>query len=156
MMKITEPKIAFVNEDTAETIARVAEDMKLDLKIVVFGRIPGFLEFENILAEAKDDEVTNFKHTPLKNLNDTAVIMCTSGTTGRPKGVELGHSVFLNQISRRNYNLAPHKAFIFTPLAWYSGTYTLIMSICTNATRIVLPPFEENTACQLIEKFKVL
>lgn len=154
-MTITKPKVAFVNEDVATTIARAAEGIKLDLKIVVFGQIPGFFNFESIIAEAQVEDVKNFKCTRIENPDQTAVVLSTSGTTGLPKGVALSHSCFLKQIYGTVRNLFQPNALIFTPLAWFTGTFFVIMSVCTNTPRIVPPPFEEYTACELIERYKV-
>lgn len=157
MMKITKPKMAFVNEQIAKSIVRVAEDIKLDLRIVVFGHLPNFLSLESIIAEAGPDDVKKFACTPTQNADQTAVIMCTSGTTGTPKGVALAHSVFLKQLKAQNIStFRKSYTLIFTPLAWYSGTYNVIMNLCTKTTRLVPPIFEENLACQLIEKHKVI
>lgn len=155
MFKITKPKIVFANEDTAETISKVAEDMNLDVKIVVFGKVRGFLNFESIIAEAGIHEVENFKCTPVKNPNKTAVILSTSGTTGAPKGVALAHSVYLQQMLPIHYVISQHQVLIFTSLAWYTGTLLMITTMCKKAPRLVPPPFEENIACELIEKYKV-
>ncbi|XP_046467327.2 luciferin 4-monooxygenase-like [Neodiprion pinetum] len=156
MMKTTAPKMAFVNEELATTFAAAAEEINLDLKIIVFGRVSGFFEFERIINEQENEKVENYECTPVKSSGDTAVILCTSGTSGLPKGVALSHIVLMKVQNRPALSvLQADRALIVTPQAWVTGTFTMLFTVCANATRLIPPPFDENTTCALIEKLKI-
>ncbi|XP_015521568.1 4-coumarate--CoA ligase 1 [Neodiprion lecontei] len=155
VLKITSPKMAFVNEDIATTFAEAVKETELDVKIVVLGRVPGFLAFQEVIAEQTVEEVQHYRCTPIKSSDETAVIMCTSGTSGFPKGVALTHALILNQLHTSFADVFNDTALIISCLAWISGVYSMLIAVAANSTRLLPPPFEEYTACALIEKFKI-
>ncbi|XP_046737334.1 4-coumarate--CoA ligase 1-like [Diprion similis] len=155
MLKITTPKMAFVNEEVATRFAEAAKETEIDMKVVVLGRVPGFLEFEQIITEQTVEEVQNYRCTPIKSSDETAIIMCTSGTSGSSKGVALSHAAILKQYRPSVGALINDRALVFSPLAWITGIIFMVMTVIGNATRLLPPPFEEYTACALIEKLKL-
>ena len=93
--------------------------------------------------------------------NDTAVLLYTSGTTGKPKGAELTHSnMLLNAlISRDLYRLALREenvALVSLPLFHVFGM-TVVQNalLYEGATLVMLPRFEPGAALDLIVKEKV-
>ncbi|XP_046423351.1 4-coumarate--CoA ligase 1-like [Neodiprion fabricii] len=154
MMKITTPKMAFVNEELAGIFAEAIEKMTVDIKLVTFGRRTGFLQFEKIITEQKIDEVQNYRCTPIKSSNETAVIVWTSGSSGVPKGVALPHSAILGRL--KGPAVYGANALNFTSLGWLSEVLSMLEPIVTNETRFLAPTFEEYTACALIEKLRTV
>ncbi|XP_046737329.1 4-coumarate--CoA ligase 1-like [Diprion similis] len=156
IMTITRPKMAFVNEASAVAIAQAAKEANLDMKTVVFGRVSGFPTFETIIAEPGINEVQDFRCTAIANPNETAIIMCTSGTSGFPKGVALAHTVILKTLQRDVRTASSNvKVLVFTPLAWLSGVFAMLLAVGKNSTKIVPPAFEEYTAGELLERLKI-
>ncbi|MEZ4332389.1 MAG: long-chain fatty acid--CoA ligase [Myxococcota bacterium] len=89
---------------------------------------------------------------------DTAVVLYTSGTTGKPKGAELTHSnLFLNCTVVVPRLLppsdAPHRALATLPL-FHSFGQTVIQNgmIAHGGSLTLLPRFEAEQAFQLIER----
>lgn len=41
-------------------------------------------------------ELSNFRPSEISDLNQTALVMCSSGTTGTPKGVVISHAMAIN------------------------------------------------------------
>ncbi|PMN72398.1 long-chain-fatty-acid--CoA ligase [Enterovibrio norvegicus] len=91
--------------------------------------------------------------------DDTAVILYTSGTTGQPKGAELSHSnMMTNAMSSQNLMRLEYSdtAMATLPL-FHSFGQTVIMnaSILTGATMVLVPRFEPNEVMNLIVNNKV-
>ncbi len=90
---------------------------------------------------------------------DTAVILYTSGTTGKPKGAELTHAnVLLNAMISREIlcGRTSDVHLICLPL-FHSFGQVVQMNMATfcGATQVLLPRFEPNTVLELMEREKV-
>jgi long-chain acyl-CoA synthetase len=142
-------KLLFAWGDFAEAAEKGAEAAGAECILVK----PG--EFEQLVAQ----------HEPLEELadrdeQDTAVILYTSGTTGKPKGAELTHANLrtnckiagesLGQISHEDVALGALPLF-------HSFGQTCTMNACTavGATLTMLPRFDPEKALEIIERDKV-
>src|SRR5215213_653536 len=112
-------------------------------------------EFEKLLAEQEPD--TGMAE---KSDEDTAVILYTSGTTGKPKGAELTHA-----------NLHKNSAGVSQKLGEMSGddvllgalplfhsfgqTCTMNSAVSVGATVTMLPRFDPDKALEIIERDEV-
>jgi long-chain acyl-CoA synthetase len=102
---------------------------------------------------------------PLSDLHatlptDTAVILYTSGTTGKPKGAELTHSnLFLNcsVVVPRLMPIEPHAVMIATLPLFHSFGQTAVQnaSIVAGGTITMLPRFTPEDALQIMERDRV-
>ena len=90
---------------------------------------------------------------------DTAVIVYTSGTTGKPKGAELSHSNLVQNtiLSTDLYNCSSEdKLLIVLPLFHIFALTVLMLSALYRAsTSILLPRFDAKTVLDLLEKHKI-
>jgi long-chain acyl-CoA synthetase len=98
---------------------------------------------------------------PDTNPDDTAVILYTSGTTGKPKGAELTHfNLFYNAeyMMRQTvpYPIDEHVVMAVLPL-FHSFGQTVMQNatIRGGGTIVLMPRFEPLVAAQLIHKHKV-
>ncbi len=100
--------------------------------------------------------------TPDTNADDTAVILYTSGTTGKPKGAELSHfNLFFNARNMATMpgnpvDMADARALVCLPL-FHSFGQTVLQNGVTLAggTLILMPRFEPAQAAQLIKTHKI-
>ena len=94
--------------------------------------------------------------TVLRSSEDTAVILYTSGTTGRPKGAELTHSnMTLNALTANRLfdsNAIRPDTYLVTLPLFHSFGQTLMMNagLATGATLVLLPRFEARAALDLM------
>jgi long-chain acyl-CoA synthetase len=90
---------------------------------------------------------------------DTAVILYTSGTTGRPKGAELTHSNMVHNalLANRLFGLHPHDVHLVAlPLFHSFGqSVQLNAGAATGATMVLLPRFDAGQALSLMERERV-
>ncbi len=92
--------------------------------------------------------------------SDTAVILYTSGTTGKPKGAELTHSnLFLNcaLVIPRLIPIADDTVMLATLPLFHSFGQTVIQngSIAAGATYTLLPRFTPDEAFEILERDRV-
>jgi long-chain acyl-CoA synthetase len=103
-----------------------------------------------IFAHEPDEEVAE------RDGDDTAVILYTSGTTGKPKGAELTHDNLRNNVSIAVglFDLGVGDViFGGLPLFHSFGqTCTMNAAICCGATVTLLPRFEPGKALEILER----
>jgi long-chain acyl-CoA synthetase len=99
--------------------------------------------------------------TPATDAGDTAVILYTSGTTGKPKGAELTHfSLFYNAEYMANvpvpYPREEHIAMVVLPL-FHSFGQTVMQNatIRVSGTMVLMPRFEPQRAAELVQQHRV-
>ncbi|WP_182359971.1 long-chain-fatty-acid--CoA ligase [Tomitella gaofuii] len=94
--------------------------------------------------------------TVVRSPEDTAVILYTSGTTGRPKGAELTHAnMTLNALTANRLfdsNSIRHDTYLLTLPLFHSFGQTVMMNagLATGATLVLLPRFEARAALDLM------
>src|SRR6267378_4700642 len=97
---------------------------------------------------------------PATGPDDTAVILYTSGTTGKPKGAELTHfNLFFNALasSTRVVALDPDTVALATLPLFHSFGQTVMQNapIAVGGTVVLLPRFEPKAAFDLMESHRV-
>ncbi|MFE7837790.1 long-chain fatty acid--CoA ligase [Streptomyces sp. NPDC057474] len=119
---------------------------------------PGTAEGAATLGEAVAQLSTEFESVATE-ATDTAVILYTSGTTGRPKGAELTHTnMLLNAVvCHRTFGTVNHDVHLVTLPLFHSFGQSVQMNagIGAGATLVLLPRFDATTALKLMEEEKV-
>ncbi len=110
------------------------------------------------LAEFVHGQPTTFE-TVLTAETDTAVVLYTSGTTGRPKGAELTHSNLVQNalLSVRMFGLNPSDAQLVTLPLFHSFGQSVLMNagLASGGRLVLLPRFEPGAALGTMEREQV-
>jgi len=123
--------------------------------------VPQVLAYNDIVAKGADKAdqyMTNLDGITL-DTNDTAVILYTSGTTGRPKGVMLSHrNLVSNAISGRGEEYeqrSEETQLAILPLAHAFGIVALNVMYLTGASVVMHPRFDTHTVLSAIERHHI-
>jgi long-chain acyl-CoA synthetase len=110
------------------------------------------------LAEFIHRQPTTFASAPTLE-TDTAVILYTSGTTGRPKGAELTHSNMVHNalVANRTIGQHPHDVHLVTLPLFHSFGQSVQMNngFGSRATLVLLPRFEAAAALEIMEREQI-
>jgi long-chain acyl-CoA synthetase len=142
-------KFLFAWGDFAEPAEAGAEQAGAEVILVK----PG--EFEKLLADQEPD-----RDMADTDAQDTAVILYTSGTTGKPKGAELTHSNLSKNskgVSEKLGEMSGEDVLLGAlPLFHSFGqTCTMNSAVSVGATVTMLPRFDPDKALEIIERDKV-
>jgi long-chain acyl-CoA synthetase len=141
-----EAKLLFAWHDFAEAAEAGGEEAGAEVILVK----PG--DFEELLGDQEPDREMSDREG-----DDTAVILYTSGTTGKPKGAELTHSNLLRNskgVSEKLGEMSEDDVLLGAlPLFHSFGqTCTMNSAVSVGATVTMLPRFDPDKALQIIDR----
>ncbi|XP_017763750.1 PREDICTED: 4-coumarate--CoA ligase 1-like [Eufriesea mexicana] len=155
-LTLSKPKVIFANEKSVGIVLEAAKIELCQTEMVSFGDYPGTIPFSETLKGHSKSAVVNFRCKEINDRRDTGFILCSSGTTGLPKGTQLSHEVIMNMLAlTENLDLNKQVPMWFSTLYWISGSMLTLRSIASGTKRIIAPDFDETIACEIIDKFKV-
>jgi fatty-acyl-CoA synthase len=166
--RMTPPEIAFLVSDCDATVmiaesvlAKVATavrdlEPKLETVVVAGGASDGLLGYEDLLVEEGEPA------SPVDIPNDSpALIMYTSGTTGRPKGAVLTHTNLAGQaltfLFTNGADINSDVGFIGVPLFHIAGIGNMIIGLLLGRPTVVYPlgDFDPGALLDVLEAEKV-
>ncbi|KAG7204102.1 hypothetical protein KM043_001951 [Ampulex compressa] len=156
-LSLISPKVVFANAAHAGNLVQAAKEEKLDVRVVVIGKKEGYLTLDEIIDGQSSAEVEAFTCTPAKNLRDVAVICCSSGTTGLPKGTQLSHESLVGSITPIEEARIAGEIVLWTPtIRWHYGLTLMIEAVTSYAKCILMPDSDDETLMfKYAEKYQV-
>ncbi|XP_075166533.1 uncharacterized protein LOC142238709 [Haematobia irritans] len=156
IFKTTRPKLIFCDAENYKEALAVSNHLELHAKIVIMtGKVEGVTTINDLL-ESKE-EAWAISQFPCSKLNgsETALILCSSGTTGTPKAVTCSHQALLNKIIFVTAS-SDSTMLCFSTMYWASGVGTLISSLLHSSVRIVpSKPFSPEYFVHVVKQYKV-
>ncbi|XP_005189320.2 probable 4-coumarate--CoA ligase 1 [Musca domestica] len=154
---LTKPRMMFCDGDLYERVREALDECDLGAtKIYTMSNhvdgVPSIMEF----FENESVNPCDYRVQPLKDgVHQTAFIVCTSGTTGLPKGVCISHASFLSMTMIEN-GFKDRNFLCFSTLYWLSGLFTLIQGTIGSARRIISSKaFNADDFFDIVERYKV-
>ncbi|CAH1106451.1 unnamed protein product [Psylliodes chrysocephalus] len=158
LLKLVQPKILFVSENSLEFIEKCLHKANINTKLVVFGASKEYTEFSKYVEPCHEEE--QFYPVQIENQKDVAVIVFSSGTTGLPKGICLHHTPLKNVTNlifnkSDTYNEEKNVLLLYASLYWNSGINALIKAITNGCSLVTCKRYDPAHSWKLIEKYKV-
>ncbi|XP_061386672.1 gramicidin S synthase 2-like [Musca vetustissima] len=156
LYETTRPKIIFCDEENYKKVLYTKDTLELDAKIVIMtGSVKDVLHIQNLVNTLREvGDLSSFPCTKLSSA-DTAAILCSSGTTGTPKGVLCSHQSMLHNLL---YLTATMDSVLlcFSTMYWASGVMNLLQGLLYSALRIVPDrPYTPEYFLDVVKRYKV-
>ncbi|KAK9302837.1 hypothetical protein QLX08_005324 [Tetragonisca angustula] len=165
MLKIYQPRLLFVSQRTEKILAKIASTLSWSMKLI---ELDDKSLDENIITlkeiVEKYRNITNpntFLPTQIDdNSKRMAVVFCSSGTTGFPKGVMLSHKnllVFMEAAKYPGYMNIEHgdRIVIFLPLFHGYAFGMMNIAITCGATVCIMRNFDLETLLKSVEQYRI-
>lgn len=156
MMKLTQSRVVFCDEDNREVVEQaVREAIEVEPAMFVMGQRGGRCRsIDELLVPVpgEDNYMPEYLGDSKKLL---AMILCSSGTTGLPKGVCLSHALLIESDTfATELNAGP--IFNFSPLFWATGMFATLTSLYFSRARVITSkPFSEELLISIINEHQV-
>ena len=154
--QVSGAKVVVAHVATADEVEKARGDSPLETFILIGGKRPGWLSFEELMAEGDP----NVKKVPL-TVDDPMTINFTSGTTGNPKPVMHKHRWMYchNRITARYWWDASEEDVIWATTApgWAKWYWSPVgVGLTTGASQLMYNGrFDAARYMELLEKYKV-
>lgn len=147
-----EARLVVIEEATAERVLSIRDQFDSDPRILFVGSDApdGVDSFDEAVAAAE-----NTRPNEEVEETDTALMLYTSGTTGRPKGVPRSqraeHAATIAQIIEHRYSLGERTLGVM-PLFHTMGMHSLTAMLALNGLFVAMPEWNAGRALEVIER----
>lgn len=147
-------RLALLEPETWERLRAIRGELRALEQVVVVGEDSGDLPWETLRAEA-GAQLPSPERDPAE---EVFVILYSSGTTGRPKGVMLTHQ---NVVASHHQYLAAGKvgaddvSLVFVPACHVYGLNLVGGALAAGATQLLLPRYRLETCLDLVQRHRV-
>lgn len=166
-LNFSKPKFLFTGGSTTKSVLDIAKNLSYVKKIICFDGYDGPMKDLTIslsnFTDSKNLQNVNFEPRPVNIYTANCLIMCSSGTTGVPKGVQLSQSGLIatacitKEFFYTKSNVGDEEPVILglLPLFHVFGSVVLICIMANVAGKLILlPKFEEKSFLRSIEKYR--
>tara|TARA_Y100000590_G_scaffold247425_1_gene278010 strand:- start:32163 stop:33701 length:1539 start_codon:yes stop_codon:yes gene_type:complete len=145
--------VIVVGPDYHEMVLSIVGSIKNELTLISFQSNPcseNWIPYEDIIKNKNDVY-------PITDAKDPAIILYTSGTTGRPKGVTLTHQSITDRLLNSIFpDMENNEVVLLSmPLYHVAGMHILFASIYEGRRLVIQRQFHSEEWFELIEEHKI-
>ncbi|XP_011688625.1 PREDICTED: 4-coumarate--CoA ligase 1-like [Wasmannia auropunctata] len=164
ILNIAKPRIVFVSQRTENLFAKILPKLSWKMELIELddqSLTTNVRTLTNILNNEPDVDYMKYKPAAIDDPSrHPLVVLCSSGTTGLPKGVTLPHKnlmAFLTKISKPENadTRSGDRILILVPFYHGYGVGMLLLSLFANCTCIIMPAFEPQLFLTLVQEYKI-
>ncbi|XP_052900211.1 uncharacterized protein LOC128306672 [Anopheles moucheti] len=156
MFSVTRPVLIFVESNILSVVRDAAKRAMIDPQYILFeDRINGYRHVLDLLEPTATED--SFEPTVIDDPSThLATVLCSSGTTGLPKGVSYSHAFCIANLPSL-WRMVPSDCLLsFSSLYWLSGFASLIIGTAAQATRVITrEPFTPQLAIDMMKQHRV-
>ncbi|CAH1973805.1 unnamed protein product [Acanthoscelides obtectus] len=154
LLKEVRPKILFVESKSVRLIDDCLTEAGIDAEVVVYGEIEDHACFQELLTPQEDEG--EFQPEVVASLEETAIVLFSSGTTGLPKGIMISHYALLMQCQnmKQSENFG-NVMLSYATLYWISTVIILTTMTYIGGARVICSKFNPKQTWLLIEKYQI-
>jgi acyl-coenzyme A synthetase/AMP-(fatty) acid ligase len=157
----TKPKLIICDQENIPKLRKALSNVQFTYKIYTTSRRPSlFIRACTLLTQT--DEENNFTHLKFSQPSDEKIlaIICSSGTSGSPKGVCISHAQCIQWCTLLSDSSRTTKSFSYSPIYWVTGfMQNLLLPFTYKDTRIILNARDDNFTIDhfiaMIEKYQL-
>uniref|UniRef100_A0A182S8V4 AMP-dependent synthetase/ligase domain-containing protein n=1 Tax=Anopheles maculatus TaxID=74869 RepID=A0A182S8V4_9DIPT len=159
MLHTTTPKLVFCDADNYDVVRkalqRVVTDGEQVTPIYVFECSRSDVKHAEDLLKETGQEKTFIPPYLGDSHKTMAVILCSSGTSGAHKGVQLTHSACVELTILYRFSIIPSIYFSFSAIYWTTGFTSMLSAFFNGGIRVITrKPFNEDQFFEAIEKYR--
>uniref|UniRef100_A0A453Z3S0 AMP-dependent synthetase/ligase domain-containing protein n=1 Tax=Anopheles quadriannulatus TaxID=34691 RepID=A0A453Z3S0_ANOQN len=156
MLRTVPPKAVICDGELVPVLKQALEAVAIAPQLIVIGkRVNGYPTVDDFLLPTGLEECFVPQHVedPAREL---AIVLCSSGTTGLPKGVCLSHAICIAHTANLWRATDCDRVLCFSSLYWVSGLGVLLNATTAGATRIITrQSFSARLLIDLVEQYRI-
>uniref|UniRef100_T1H1E2 Luciferin 4-monooxygenase n=1 Tax=Megaselia scalaris TaxID=36166 RepID=T1H1E2_MEGSC len=161
-MKLSKPKYLFLSPVAMKSANVALRRQNFVEKVVLFGGDDGgrdFISFKKLFIDSKDLSNDVYEGRKTNRKQNVALMMCSSGTTGLPKGVQITQENIFGYFERysthsETFLEATFNCLNIIPWSHVYGALIILQTITSKASVVFLPKFHETHFLECIEKYE--
>lgn len=160
-LSISKPKFIFTSSVAHNSVRRVFRELHWSPKVLMLNEHNSsnvsWMSMGKIISNVSDDDANALEAVSVDVNNHVTVILCSSGTTGLPKGVMLTDKNITTVVRGflSNNTIRKHISLSLLPFFHSYAFILMVMGLLSGNCGVVLSRFEAEMFLRCIEKYKI-
>ncbi|XP_043274154.1 luciferin 4-monooxygenase [Venturia canescens] len=164
-LNISKPKIVFVSASSANKLRNIIKDLPWPLSLISIGEtFSGVPRMKDLIKKNPLPDLATFKACEVDVPQHVLAILCSSGTTGLPKGVMLTDENFITITCQMIETImtVPSGSFAddvltlkFLPFFHAYAFVSLVTQVALGVTSVILSRFDPEKFLSTIQEYKI-